>query len=191
METKEHYKQEIIKTADLNLFDNNPRTHSQEQIAQLINSIKSFGFTNPLLIDEDKMVIAGHGRLEAAIALEMESVPCVLLTNLTELQKVELVIADNQLALNAGWDSELLKLNIELLQEMGSDLEILGFDDGEIDLILDGWESDIDIPETSAADDGMFKIIVTGVELDVDGVLSTLNKAIDESGINGVSIAKA
>lgn len=132
-------KVEYINIENLNPYVNNSRTHDKEQIKQIAESISEFGFTNPILIDENRMVIAGHGRLEASKLLNMESVPTITLHDLTDLQKKAYIIADNKLALNAGWDYEILK---EEVLSLGNefDLEILGFDDQELANILDNLE---------------------------------------------------
>jgi ParB-like chromosome segregation protein Spo0J len=115
--------------ADLIPYINNSRTHSDEQVAQVAASIKEFGFTNPILIDEQGGIIAGHGRTMAAKKLGLDRVPCIVLSGLTEAQKKAYVIADNQLALNSGWDLDALRLEIETLQELDFDIDLLGFDD--------------------------------------------------------------
>lgn len=113
-------------------YANNARTHSEEQVAQICASIREFGFTNPLLIDEKGEIIAGHGRLTAAKKLNMGEVPTIELKGLSEAQKRAYVIADNKLALNAGWDEELLKAELEALQWQGYDLELTGFSEDEL-----------------------------------------------------------
>lgn len=130
---------EIIykKVDELIPYVNNARTHSKEQINQICASINEFGFTNPILIDEKGMIIAGHGRLMASKKLKMEEVPCIELKGLTEAQKKAYIIADNKMALNAGWDEELLKLELENLKELDFDLDLTGFDTSELDAILD------------------------------------------------------
>jgi hypoxanthine phosphoribosyltransferase len=120
------------KVSELKPYENNARTHSQEQLQQIANSIKEFGFTNPLLIDGNNGIIAGHGRLEAAKLLQMETVPCIVLDYLTEAQKRALIIADNKIALNAGWDKELLELEISALEEVDFNIDLLGFEDSEM-----------------------------------------------------------
>jgi len=125
-----------VATAQVVPSGENPRTHSDTQIEQIRRSIREFGFTNPILIDEDNRLIAGHGRLQAAQAEGLTELPAIVVTGLTEAQKRALVIADNQLALNAGWDAELLKLNLETLQQEGVDLSIIGFSDEELAAIL-------------------------------------------------------
>jgi ParB-like chromosome segregation protein Spo0J len=104
---------EIVPVADLRPWRRNPRTHSKKQIRQLSESIKQFGFTNPVLIDRDNTMLAGHGRVEAARLLGLGAVPCVRIENLTETQKRAYVVADNKLALNGGWDEELLAEELE------------------------------------------------------------------------------
>jgi len=105
----------------------NSRTHSDGQVAQIAASIKEFGWTNPILVDGESGVIAGHGRLLAARKLGQKEVPVIELKHMTESQKRAYVIADNQLAMNAGWDTTLLSLELADLKEVGFDLEILGF----------------------------------------------------------------
>jgi DNA modification methylase len=117
------------KLSELIPYINNSRTHSEEQITQLISSIKEFGFTNPILLAPDNSIIAGHGRLQAVKRLGHEEVPCIIVQGLTKTQIKALIIADNQLALNAGWDLEKLSVEIEGLEADKFDLNILGFED--------------------------------------------------------------
>lgn len=138
---KSQYKYEVRNTKDLIPYINNSRTHSDEQVNQVAASIKEFGFTNPVLIDEDGGLIAGHGRVMAATKLKLDEVPCIVLEGLTEAQKKAYIIADNQLPLNAGWDLDKLKLEIETLNELDFDVNVLGFDDDFLsDLLDDGPE---------------------------------------------------
>ena len=126
------------KTTDLIPYVNNSRTHSDEQVTQVASSIKEFGFTNPLLIDEQGGIIAGHGRLMAADKLGLEQVPTITLVGLSDAQRKAYVIADNKLALNSGWDNELLALEIEQLKGLDFDIDLLGFDKDELaDLLPD------------------------------------------------------
>lgn len=113
---------------DLIPYVNNTRTHSEEQVNQIASSIKEFGFTNPVLIDEQGGIIAGHGRVMAAKKLNINEVPTIILNNLSEAQKKAYIIADNKIALNAGWDEDLLQLELISLEEMGFDYSNLGFD---------------------------------------------------------------
>lgn len=135
-------------------FARNSRTHSDGQIAQIAASIREFGWTNPLLIDEEGGVIAGHGRLLAARKLGEVEVPCIALVGLTAAQKRALVIADNKLALNAGWDAELLSSEIAGLGEDGFDLSLLGFSEDELAGLLvektEGLTDPDEIPEPPA-----------------------------------------
>ena len=137
---------------DLIPYVNNTRTHSEEQVNQIASSIKEFGFTNPVLIDEQGGIIAGHGRVMAAKKLNINEVPTIILNNLSEAQKKAYIIADNKIALNAGWDEELLKIEIEALQDMDFNIDLLGFSDEELADLEIGLE---DLPEldTDKADE--------------------------------------
>ena len=129
---------QIKQTEITNLipYASNSRTHSDDQVAQIAASIKEFGFNNPILLDGDKGIIAGHGRLLAARKLNLDKVPTIELEHLTENQRKAYVIADNKLALNAGWDMDLLALEMNGLDQEGFDLSLLGFDDNELATIL-------------------------------------------------------
>src|SRR5258708_3927427 len=115
---------------------NNPRTHSEAQIAQIAASIAEFGFNNAILVDTKAGIIAGHGRLLAARKLCLTAVPVIVLDHLSESQKRAYIIADNQLALNAGWDEETLRLELAALQEEDFDLSLIGFEDEELANLL-------------------------------------------------------
>ena len=152
-----HLQIEYKETAKLIPYVNNSRTHSDEQVKQVASSIKEFGFTNPILIDEKDGIIAGHGRLLAAQLLDMESVPTIRLVGLSEAQAKAYVIADNKLALNSGWDDALLKVEIETLKDLDFDTDLLGWDvlpdfSEEVDYsILDGLDdSDAEAEEMSS-----------------------------------------
>jgi ParB-like chromosome segregation protein Spo0J len=108
-------------------YARNARTHSDAQVAQIAASIREFGFTNPVLIDGGGNIIAGHGRVLAARKLGMQEVPCIRMEHLTDAQRRAYIIADNKLALNAGWDEELLALELSELHEIGFDLDLTGF----------------------------------------------------------------
>jgi DNA modification methylase len=120
---------------------NNPRTHSREQIAQIAASIKEFGWTNPILVDAADEILAGHARVLAARKLRMEEVPVIVLRHLSEAQRRAVVIADNQLALNAGWDETRLREELEALRNADYDLDIIGFDDIELQRLLEAQDS--------------------------------------------------
>ena len=128
---------EYVKRDQLIPYINNSRTHDDKQVKQIAGSIKEFGFTNPLLIDEDGGIIAGHGRLMAADLLGIDEVPTITLVGLTEAQRKAYVIADNQLALNAGWDLDTLKVELDRLTELDFDIDLLGFDDDFLSSFLD------------------------------------------------------
>ncbi|MDF3604732.1 ParB N-terminal domain-containing protein [Paracoccus sp. DMF-8] len=123
-------------------YARNARTHSEAQVAEIAGSIREFGFVNPVLIAEDGTLIAGHGRVLAARLLGMETVPTITLTGLSDSQHRALVLADNRIALNAGWDEALLALELSDLKEAGFDLGIMGFEDGELDRLLAGAEAE-------------------------------------------------
>jgi ParB-like chromosome segregation protein Spo0J len=123
---------EYKKIDDLIPYANNSRIHTHTQIAQIASSIKEFGWTNPILLDGENGIIAGHGRLQAARLLGEKNVPTIQLNGLTEMQKKAYIIADNKLALNAGWDNELLGIEITDLREAGFDIDLIGFTDDEL-----------------------------------------------------------
>ena len=135
---------QLVHTDQLIPYVNNARTHSKEQIMKLRSSLREFGFINPVIIDQDYNVIAGHGRVQAAKEEGIKEVPCVLVDYLTEAQKKAYILADNRMALDAGWDEELLRLEIESLQDMAFDVSLTGFDETEIaDLFADDSEKDV------------------------------------------------
>ena len=113
-------------------YANNARTHSDAQVAQIAASIREFGFNNPVLIDEQSSIIAGHGRVLAARKLELDTVPCIRLNHLSSTQRRAYIIADNKIAMNAGWDEELLALEVAELTEFGVNMDLLGFDISEL-----------------------------------------------------------
>ena len=117
-------------------YARNSRTHSDAQVAQVAASIREFGFTNPVLIDAEDGIIAGHGRVMAARKLGLEKVPCIRLAHLSETQRRAYVIADNKLALNSGWDEEMLALELAELREADFDLGLTGFDGDTIEAFL-------------------------------------------------------
>jgi len=149
------------KTEELKPYENNPRQHSEAQLDRLVRSIKEFGFTNPVLVDDDCNVIAGHGRLMAAELMGLSKVPTIALGHLTADQRRAYVIADNQLALNSTWDDDVLQSELQALGESGFDLSLLGWGD---DLPTFAEEpdysalDDLDDP-TSELSDGVMKAI--------------------------------
>ena len=134
-------------------YAKNSRTHDDAQVAQIAASIKEFGWTNPILIDGDKGIIAGHGRLMAARKLKMDKVPVIELNGMTDAQKKAYVIADNRLALNAGWDSVMLTIELKDLEDEGFDLSLIGFDDSELDALLNPIEETEGLTDEDAVPD--------------------------------------
>lgn len=138
-----------IKVSDLIPYANNSRTHSDEQVLQIASSIKEFGFLNPVIVDADNGIIAGHGRVMAAKKLGIDELPCIDASHLSEAQKKAYIIADNKLALNAGWDDEILRIEFDALKELDFDLELTGFSldeisELEIEEIAPEYEEDAD-----------------------------------------------
>ncbi len=145
-------KVERRSLSDLIPYARNSRTHSEDQIKQIAASMKEWGWTNPVLIDEENGIIAGHGRVMAAELLGYEDIPCMVAEGWTEAQKRAYVIADNKLALNAGWDNDLLAVEFSELGDLGFDLELTGFDLDEIDALKpvelnEGLTDEDDVPE--------------------------------------------
>ncbi|HEL9645055.1 site-specific DNA-methyltransferase [Streptococcus porci] len=132
-------------------YVNNARTHSDTQIAQIAASIKEFGFLNPVIVSSDNTILCGHGRYYAAQKLGLEKIPCIKEEHLTEVQKKAYIIADNKLALNAGWDNDLLTIELSDLQGVDFDLDLLGFDDKELSKLFDETkdieDDDFDVEE--------------------------------------------
>ena len=134
---------QLVPISKLVPYVNNARTHSPEQVMKLRSSLREFGFINPIIIDRDYGIIAGHGRLLAAKEEGITEVPCVFVDYLTEAQKKAYILADNRMAMDAGWDEELLRVEIEALQGEAFDVSLTGFDEKELaDLFKDGSDSD-------------------------------------------------
>lgn len=127
---------EQVAVESLIPYARNSRTHSDDQVAQIAASIKEFGWTNPILIDGESGIIAGHGRLLAARKLGMKEVPVIQLSGMTDTQKKAYIIADNKLALNAGWDDDLLKLEIEEVNLEDFEIELIGFSQDELNNLI-------------------------------------------------------
>ena len=149
---------ENVKISDLKPYENNARTHSEAQVEKIANSIKEFGFINPVIIDNDYGIIAGHGRVMGAQKLGMEEVPCLFVSDLTDTQKRAYILADNKLALDAGWDDEILKQEIKALDDLNFDISLTGFDLDEFDFTQsdiefeeDEYDVDANIPEIPKA----------------------------------------
>lgn len=152
---------ENVKISQLKPYENNARTHSEEQVEKIARSIEEFGFINPVIIDSDYGIIAGHGRVMGAQKLGMEEVPCLFVEDLTEAQKKAYILADNKLALDAGWDDEILKQEIKALDDMNFDVSIAGFDiedfdfsQSDIEFQEDDYDVDSNLPEIPKAKPG-------------------------------------
>lgn len=139
-------KIETIPIDTLIPYARNSRTHSDAQVAQIAGSIREFGFANPVLVDKDGGIIAGHGRVMAARKLGLADVPCIRLAHLTDTQKRAYIIADNKLALNSGWDDDLLQLELEELHSLDVDLDLIGFSEEELATIGGATVEEIGFP---------------------------------------------
>ena len=136
-QTRSAQQVEQIPVSDLIPYARNARTHSEQQVAQIAGSIQEFGFCNPVLIDGQNSIIAGHGRVMAAGRLKLETVPCIRLTHLSDAQRRAYILADNRIALNSGWDTEMLANELSDLHADDLDLGLLGFDALELGKLLD------------------------------------------------------
>lgn len=133
---KTEYRIECLPVATLRPYKRNARRHSKAQIGQIADSISRFGFTNPVLISDSDEIVAGHGRVEAARRLGMETVPTLRLSHLSETERRAYVLADNKLALNAGWDTEMLAIELQGLVDLDFDVSLTGFSLAEVDLVV-------------------------------------------------------
>jgi site-specific DNA-methyltransferase (adenine-specific) len=182
---------EYRETASLIPYARNSRTHSDQQVAQIAASIKEFGFTNPILLGDDGVLIAGHGRLQAAQKLSMEQVPTITLVGLTEAQRRALVIADNRIAENSGWDLDMLRVELGDLQVAEFDMSLLGFGADELQNLLapTGIEGNTDPDEAPAVPDQPVSVlgdvwvlgkhrVMCGDSLSVDAVTTLMGGAL-------------
>tara|TARA_R110000744_G_scaffold378263_1_gene494164 strand:+ start:2466 stop:3113 length:648 start_codon:yes stop_codon:yes gene_type:complete len=173
-----------LKPKDLVPYAKNSRTHGVEQIDQIVASINEFGFTNPILTDGKGHVIAGHGRLLAALKLGLETVPTISLGHLSAAQRRAYIIADNKLALNAGWSIEILKAELEDLQELDFDLEVLGYGVVELeallggDIVTDPNAEYAGMPSFNQEDQGAWKRLVVNFKSPED--IEAFSKAIGQ-----------
>lgn len=167
--TKHDSKLKIVyrRVADLVPYARNARTHSDAQVAQIAASIKEFGFTQPILLDGENGIIAGHGRWQAAFKMAMHEVPTIELSHLTEAEKRAYILADNKLALNSGWDEEMLKVELTDLKNV-MDLDITGFSPFEVNTIFDEendpaeeWKG---MPEFNQQDKTSFRHVIVHFE---------------------------
>lgn len=142
----------VVQVEKLVPYARNSRTHSPEQVDQIAASIKEFGFLNPIIIDGDSGIVAGHGRVLAAQKLGLSELPCIEAKHLTDAQRKAYVIADNKLALNAGWDNDLLRVEFDELAQAGFDLSLTGFSLDEIDGLQFDSDCETDMPELADGD---------------------------------------
>lgn len=181
-----------ININDLKEYEKNSRTHSNEQILQIKESIKQFGFTNPLLVKPDLTIIAGHGRLEAIKALNkldykdnpISEIPCIIVSGLSENDYKALVIADNKIALNAGWDLDILKEELTLLENENYNLDLLGFNNDELNDLLNISVDDVENNNLNISNQGQevkekFKLLI---ELDNEEELENLYNGLLDKG---------
>ena len=179
-------KIELWNLERLKPYENNAREHSAEQVAQIAASIVEFGFLNPILVDSNDGIVAGHGRLSAAKELALDVVPVVVLDHLTENQKKAYILVDNKLAENASWNEELLAQEIIKLNLQDFDLNILGWTDEEIKALQeDGWDSDIESVERNEENlDGIQGKIIVKLDPEYkDQVIDSINKFAEENNI--------
>ena len=179
-------KIELWSIERLQPYEKNARVHSKEQVGQIAASIVEFGFLNPILVDSNDGIVAGHGRLSAAKELALDVVPVVVLDHLTENQKKAYILVDNKLAENASWNEELLAQEIIKLNLQDFDLNILGWTDEEIKALQeDGWDSDIESVERNEENlDGIQGKIIVKLDPDYkDQVIDSINKFAEENNI--------
>jgi ParB-like chromosome segregation protein Spo0J len=157
-------------------YARNSRTHSDDQVAQIAASIKEFGWTNPILVDGEAGIIAGHGRLAAARKLGLKKIPVIELSHLSPTQKKALIIADNKLALNAGWDNDMLALEFEELNIEGFDLDLLGFDENEINKLNENENYDDEIKDVKDDGNRNLLLIETISEIELQKLFDELNE---------------
>lgn len=185
-------KIEYLSVDDLVPYANNARKHSGLQIEQVVASIREFGFTNPVLIDENNILIAGHGRIQAAKLAGLNEVPAIRLAGLSEAQRKALRIADNQIPLNASWDMDLLMEEVQSLDLVEFDLGVMGFDESMLETLLDPGDDDSD-PDADADPDrrgddvrylsiGKEKVPIS--EEEEAKLIHALNKYIKKYGTN-------
>lgn len=178
-------------------YANNARVHAGKQIEEIVASIKEFGFTNPLLIDENNILIAGHGRIKAGKLADLSELPCIRLTGLSSDQKKALRIADNQIPLNASWDMDLLMQEVQDLDIAEFDLSILAFDEKMLETLLDDGSEIIDIDGTAEqSNDNKIKYLridkekVPITDDETSQLIKALNDYVDKYGTT-VGFAKS
>ena len=166
-------------------YEGNSRTHSTDQVAQLAASIEEFGFTNPVLIDPTGVIVAGHGRLMAARKLGMEQVPCLVLSGLSETQLKAYVIADNKLALNAGWDLDVLAIELETLKALDFDISLTGFSTVETLVLGDATEDEVKPSKKAVWEMGDHRLTVSakGSDGDIEAAIEAWEEYTGETAV--------
>jgi len=172
-------KIKYVPTKHLEPYSGNSRVHSTDQIDQIVRSINEFGFTNPILLGDGNEVVAGHGRLQAALRLNLDFVPTITLEGLTKAQRKAYVIADNQLALNAGWDFDALRIEIEDLDSLDFNLGLLGFGEQELERIL-GIEEIPDADEFTGDSENKWQLLI---EYNNENELATAYDEVTNRGL--------
>jgi ParB-like chromosome segregation protein Spo0J len=174
---------EQVTTADLIPYARNARTHSESQVAQIAGSIQEFGFTNPVLIDSENGIIAGHGRVMAAQKLGLKSVPCIRLGHLSDAQKRAYILADNRIALSSGWDEAMLEVELAELHADEYDLGLLGFDADELAKLMGYNAAVVDPPELAEGDREPFRQMTFTVhDSQFEAIEAALKKAKEAGG---------
>ena len=176
---------ENVKIENLKPYKNNARTHSEEQVNKIAKSIEQFGFVNPVLIDGNFVIIAGHGRVMAAKQLGMTEVPCIFVEDLTEAQKRAYIIADNKLAEEAEWNNEVLISELEELKDLNFDIELTGFDkiDFEKDELLDINDNGLDSTKKFEHKLRIDKTEIILTDEEFEKIMNLLNDYITDNGV--------
>lgn len=167
-----------METSQLKPYKNNSRIHDEKQVEQISASIEKFGFTQPILIDENNIVLAGHGRLMAAQKLGLQSVPVIVLDNLSDAQKKAYVIADNKIGQNSKWNNEVLRIEIEDIAKDGFDVDVLAFNDKELSKLFDQF-TDVKIEDFADDVPENPKIIIECRKEDIFGIVDQVNAVLE------------
>ena len=178
MSIKNNPKYKTVSVHSLIPYARNSRTHSDAQVDKIAASIKEFGFLNPVIVDGESGIVAGHGRVLAAKKLGLEELPCVEASHLTDAQRRAYIIADNRLALDAGWDDEMLRLEFAELEGMGFDLELTGFDLEEIDAL-----NEEDVLKKESKEESYSSVFEVVVECEHEGEQESIYNMLTEKGL--------
>lgn len=173
-----------ISPNDLVPYERNARTHSEAQVDKIVASIQEFGFMNPVLIDKDHVVIAGHGRLKAAKRLGLLKVPCIQFEHLTDAQRRAYTLADNRIAEDSTWDADMLMLEMEELSELGFDTSAIGFTETDLKALGFDYEQVLKMEDAEADPSGEVKVSITFAASDFDAGLGAIKRVLKEAGID-------